>query len=125
MALPDIQYNAYDGAGNGETYTKGMMTYADFTLPLNFPISDWVVSLEVGEHIPSKFKGIFLRNLHRHNRKGIILSWAVLRQGGHSHINNDSNKYLISVFTTLGYIHDEELSKQMRISENNWRWFTK
>lgn len=123
-ALPNIRYNAYDGAGNGEEYTKGMMTFVDLTLPLDLPVADWLISLEVGEHIPSKFEGMFIRNLHRHNKRGVVLSWAVLGQGGHSHVNNHSNEYVIRLFESLGYEYDTVLTQKMRLASQNHKWFT-
>ncbi|KAL3944049.1 MAG: hypothetical protein SGBAC_001877 [Bacillariaceae sp.] len=123
--VPHLRYDAYDGAGNGEAYTKGMMEYIDLTLPLDLPVADWVISLEVGEHIPSKFEGMYIRNLHRHNTKGLVLSWAILGQGGHSHVNNHSNEYIIKLFESLGYQYDVELTQRMRRTKHNFRWFTR
>lgn len=120
-----LTYHAYDGAGNGPEFTKGMMEYVDLTLPLNLPITDWVISFEVGEHIPTTFEGMFVRNLHRHNRKGIILSWAIPGQPGKAHINNHSNDYLIGVFESLGYVHDVSLSNRFRNPDKNYKWFTR
>ena len=50
---PNFDYRAYDGAGNIEEYTKGMVKYFDLTLPLALPKADFVLSLEVGEHVHS------------------------------------------------------------------------
>jgi len=124
-ALPHIEYNAYDGAGNGELYTRGMMQFVDLSMPLDLPVADWVISLEVGEHIPSKFEGMFLRNIHRHNRKGVILSWGVLGQRGHSHINNHSNEYIVKAFQGMGYTHDVELQNRLRNNIGAQFWFKK
>jgi 2-polyprenyl-3-methyl-5-hydroxy-6-metoxy-1,4-benzoquinol methylase len=49
---------------------------------------DWILSLEVGEHIPHQLEDVFIGNLVRHAKKGIILSWAVPGQEGHHHVNN-------------------------------------
>lgn len=52
--------------------------FLDLTAPhYNLPIFDWVISVEVGKHIPAKFEDIYLDNLARHDREGIVLSWAV------------------------------------------------
>ena len=37
------EYNAYDGAGNVEEYTKGFLQFFDLTLPLALPRTDWVM----------------------------------------------------------------------------------
>eukprot|EP00985_Skeletonema_marinoi_P004395 scaffold1921_cov140-Skeletonema_marinoi.AAC.3 len=123
--MPRLVYYGYDGAGDVEAYTSGFLRWFDLTQPLNNPVTDWVLSLEVGEHIPSKYEGMFIRNLHRHNCKGIILSWGILGQTGHNHINNHSNDYLNAVFVELGYMRDSELETLLRRKEGNYRWFEK
>ncbi len=123
--IPDLVYYAYDGAGDIESFTNGFVKYSDFTQPLELPITEWVMSLEVGEHIPSKYEGMFIRNLHRHNCKGVILSWGVLGQGGENHINLHSNIYIEEIFDELGYYRDLTLEEILRKRENNYWWFTK
>jgi len=123
--MPGLVYYGYDGAGDVEAYTSGLLRWFDLTQPLNNPVTDWVLSLEVGEHIPSKYEGMFIRNLHRHNCKGIILSWGILGQEGLNHINNHSNDYLSAVFVELGYVRDSELETLLRRKEGNYGWFEK
>lgn len=120
---PDVKWNSYDGAGNVVEYTKGYVTYVDLTLPLELPKADWVVALEVGEHVPNQYEGMLIRNLHHHNCKGIILSWAVVGQDGHSHVNNHSNDYIISIFKELGYVEDLDLKARLRNPVDNYGWF--
>lgn len=123
--MPQLVYYGYDGAGDVEAYTSGFLQWFDLTQPLNNPVTDWVLSLEVGEHIPSKYEGMFIRNLHRHNCRGVILSWGILGQRGHDHINNHSNDYVSAVFVELGYMRDSVLETLMRREEGNHRWFQK
>ena len=124
--LPALMYRGYDGAGDIEAYTQGFVSYTDLTLPLEYPISEWVMSLEVGEHIPSQFEGVFVRNLHRHNCKGMVLSWAILGQGGENHINNHSNEYLRNILTQLNYTLDDEFTKRLRNKNGkNLPWLVK
>ncbi|EEC47359.1 predicted protein [Phaeodactylum tricornutum CCAP 1055/1] len=122
---PDLQYYAYDGAGNAVNYTNDYLEYFDLTIPLGLPKADWVLSLEVGEHVPSKYEGMVLRNLHRHNCKGIILSWGVLGQGGYGHVNNHSNDYIIKVIEQLGYVLDQKLTARFQQAKDNYWWFKK
>jgi len=119
---PDMQYNGYDGAGNVEEFTDNYVKFADLTMPLAFNRTDWVISSEVGEHIPNEFEEQVISNLHAHNCNGIILTWAILGQGGHGHINCHSNKYLIDIFTHLGYNYDEwsELVRIPRTHHHKW-----
>ena len=108
------RYTAYDGAGNVEEWTRGFVHWFDLTLPLSLPRTDWVLSLEVGEHIPRAYEGEVLRNLHAHNCRGIIISWARLNQTGMGHVNNHESRYLIDRFRSLGYQIDFELSDALR-----------
>lgn len=56
-------------------YTQGFVEYFDLSMPLELPKADWVLSLEVGEHVPSNYEqAMLIRNLHHHNRKGVSLS---------------------------------------------------
>jgi len=54
--FPSLTYHSYDGAGNVEQYTKGKVTWFDLTKPLFLPIADWVMSFEVGEHVPTQLR---------------------------------------------------------------------
>ena len=63
-----------------------------------------------------------LGQLCRHNREGVILSWAVIGQIGKSHVNNHSNKYIKDLMKSLGYENDRESEKLLR-SQSTLRWF--
>ena len=41
--------------------------------------------VQVGEHIPHEHEYMFVRNLHAHNCRGLVLSWANLEQLGTAH----------------------------------------
>ncbi|EKX31578.1 hypothetical protein GUITHDRAFT_91192 [Guillardia theta CCMP2712] len=123
--FPKLDYQAFDGAGNVQEYTNGFVRFLDLTIPFNLPIKEWVVSLEVGEHVPSRFEGVVIRNLHRHNCKGIVLSWAILGQGGHNHINNHGNDYIEAIFRDLKYFRDFRSERMFRKASDNYDWFTR
>lgn len=123
MRLHGFTYDAYDGAGDIVESTKGAVQFFDLSIPLALKKSDWVMSLEVGEHVPRHFEPMVIRNLHHHNCKGIILSWGRVGQPGRQHINCHSKKYLIHVFEALGYTYDHDTSNIFRQKEDNWRWF--
>ena len=67
---------------------------------------DWVLSLEVGEHIPAKYFDTFIKNLCKHSKEGIILSWAIKDQDGLGHVNCRPNEYIKSILSPLGYVND-------------------
>ena len=112
-AQPASWYLAYDGAGDVEWYTSGFVSFVDLTLPnLALPRADWVLSLETGEHIPRSAERHFVRNLHAHNCRGIVLSWA--DYGGHAHINTRDNAYIAALFGELGYRLNTRMTKAAR-----------
>lgn len=109
------QFYSYDGAANVEAHTQQLVKYVDFTLPLHLPTTDWAIPFEVGEHVPSKYEGMFVRNLHATNCRGIVLSWATFKQrGGTSHINLHDNDHLKQSFAELGYVHDDAMQERFR-----------
>eukprot|EP00440_Ansanella_granifera_P031929 gb/GFBE01034654.1/.p1 GENE.gb/GFBE01034654.1/~~gb/GFBE01034654.1/.p1 ORF type:complete len:318 (+),score=54.88 gb/GFBE01034654.1/:1-954(+) len=122
VVLPNIHYHGYDGAGNVAEFTENYVHFADLTVPLDVKRSDWVVSSEVGEHIRHEFEPQVIANLHEHNCKGIVLTWAVLGQGGFWHVNCHSNAYLINIFTQLGYKYDSEKADALRASATESGW---
>eukprot|EP00960_Hanusia_phi_P054427 762655-Hanusia_phi.AAC.1 len=122
--FPQLQYRAYDGAGNIVNYTGGFVNFFDLTIPLHLPIAEWVFCLEVGEHVPSRYEGVLIRNIHKHNCRGVVLSWGILGQGGHQHVNNHHNSYIVAVFNELGYYRDVEFERLFRMPESNYGWFT-
>ena len=83
---------------------------------------DWVLSLEVGEHLPPKFEDNYIKNLHINNKKGIILSWAVEGQGGTGHFNEKNNDYIKKKFKELNYDNDLESEKFLR-ANSGLKWF--
>lgn len=97
---------AYDGNPHSERVTNGLVKVADFSIPQDLGTFDWVLSLEVGEHIPVEYEDEFIYNLHRHNIEGIVLSWAIEGQGGEGHVNTRNNRYIINKIMNLGYSWD-------------------
>ena len=57
----------YDGAGDAPILTQSFLEFSDLSIPLNLPVTNWVMSFEVGGHIPSHLEGMMIRNLHAHN----------------------------------------------------------
>ena len=115
---PRYRFFGYDGAGNVEEVSKGFVRFFDLTTPLSLPRADWLMSLEVGEHIPPQHELAVIRNLHAHNCRGMILSWAYLKKVGVGHVNNHSPRYLIRLLDELGYEHDKAVSFQLQARRN-------
>lgn len=117
-------YAGIDGALNVEPFTSGFVRWADLTLPYDRDggAADWVMSLEVGEHPPAAFEAQFLSTLHRNNRCGLILSWAVPNQPGKGHVNCLTNEQVRERVEPLGYALDAAVTEATR-AKAELPWF--
>jgi len=94
----------------------------DLSQPVDLDIADWTLSLEVGEHIPRKYEETFIKNLHKHNSKGIVLSWAWPGQGGAGHVNERKQEYVSALFESLDYSRDNGQEQEFR-QASQYSWF--
>ncbi len=119
-----VPCEGYDGNPMTEQLTGGTCKVLDLSSPVDLgTMYDWVLSLEVGEHIPPEHEDTFLRNIDRHNRKGVVLSWAIPGQGGYGHFNERNNDYIRERFAEMGYSSDPLLEQRLRNSASNCWWF--
>lgn len=81
-----------------------------------------VLCLEVAEHIPQQHEEVFLQNLDRHNRQGIVLSWSD-NEGGNGHVNRRSNRWVVDRFQKMGYLHDTESERALRAAVADIHWY--
>jgi SAM-dependent methyltransferase len=119
----------YDGNPHTPKFAGKLFKVADFSIYQDLGKFNWVLSLEVGEHIPPQYEDVFIDNLHRHNTDGIVLSWAVPEHGGEGHFNPQPNDYIIKKMESLGYFYDYMNTNVLRNScakypKNCW-WFSK
>lgn len=119
-----VDYRARDGALNVEEFTKGLVCWADLSVPLGFvePARDFVVSLEVGEHIPIEGEAAFLDNVAAKAKFCALVSWAVPGQGGHSHVNERTNEYVEAQMAARGFTRVFEMEKRVRAAAK-YEWF--
>jgi len=95
--------------------SHGHCQVGDLTQPLQkVDMHDWVMTLEVAEHIPAVYEAAYLANAHQLNRQGVVLSWATPGQGGLGHVNEQPNAYAVERMVALGYVHDEAASARLR-----------
>ena len=86
--------------------------------------SDLVISLEVGEHIPAEFMGVYLDNITNHSAKYLITSWAVRGQAGFGHVNCLDNAEIIPEFEKRGFkLLEKETEKARLVIEDKAHWF--
>ena len=117
-----INYIGVDGAESIEAATGNFVRFADLTDDLprfvrSLPKVDWVMSLEVAEHVPRSGEARLLHALATLPRQGIILSWATPGQagggGGARHVNCQWASYVDCVMGYLGFDWDHEIVKQL------------
>lgn len=112
----------YDGNPHTPLLAGDRCEVLDLAVPVHVEPADWVLSLEVGEHIPAEFEDAFIGNLHTHNRLGVVISWAVPGQGGCGHVNCRDNAHVRGIFHELGYTSDYGAQKQLRDAAS-MTWF--
>ena len=117
-----LNATGFDGNPNTPELTNNTCGVLDLSVSTQLEPFDWVMSLEVGEHLPKKFEDIFINNLHLNNKRGIVLSWAVKGQGGHGHFNEQNNDYIKSKICELGYVNDVDSENNMR-NMSSLSWF--
>jgi len=89
--------------------------FLDLTLPQYWlPRYDWVLSMEVLEHIPAEFETVVLDNIDRAATHGVVLSWAVPGQPGFHHVNPRSPTYVNQTMLDRGFRMDLNNSLALR-----------
>jgi len=104
-------------------YVCIQVKFLDLTLPQYWlPRYDWVLCLEVLEHIPAEFETIVLDNIVRAARHGVVLSWALPDQGGLQHINPRPPAYVKQTMFNSGFEKDVNASLVLR-KKAFYSWF--
>ena len=89
----------------------------DLSIPIyHLDKYDWILSVEVAEHIPVEFEMVYLTNLIKHAKEGVILSWAKEGQGGFSHVNERNFDYVKYKMESMGVKHDLDASVYLKKS---------
>ena len=97
-------------AGHYLVCPKDRVIFADLREPLSTPAQevDFVISIEVAEHIELKYADTFVQNIVRYNPKHIFMTAATPGQGGHFHVNEQPFDYWIKQLQKFGYALDQE-----------------
>ena len=80
----------------------------------NFFNNRFWLRVEVGEHIPAPFEYAFMKNLLKSAGKMVILSWAVLGQGGIGHVNEQTAEQIVQKMRAWGWAKDEILTMDLK-----------
>ena len=106
-----LDCEAYDGNPNTPEMTNGFGRVLDLTKPFDLGKKfDYVVCLEVAEHIPLEYQDIFVENLVKHTDFYLVISWAVEGQGGDGHINEQNEDYVLNLFKNKNMNYNKEVS---------------
>lgn len=119
----NINAIGYDGNPYTPILSRGVAKVQDLSVPFDLGVSfDWVISLEVGEHLPPQFETIFIENLINHTSNGIILSWALEDQPGYGHFNCRNNDYIKERMINYGFSNDI-MSEEFLREHSSLPWF--
>jgi cyclopropane fatty-acyl-phospholipid synthase-like methyltransferase len=118
-------YNAvgFDGCLDTKEISGGVCGVMDFSEPVEVGKYDVVLCLEVGEHIPKEYEGVFINNLCNATNNMLILSWAVPGQEGDGHVNCLDNYYVIKAISDKGFVYCHNISTALRDAAS-LPWFT-
>lgn len=95
----------------------------DLTVPFILPTKGNVLSLEVGEHIPSEFMNIYLDNICNNCNNYLIISWAIRGQAGFGHVNCLNNDEIIPLIEERKFEFLSKETEEVRnidLSEAPW-----
>lgn len=107
-----IRATGYDGNPDTPELTKGLGKTIDLTQKVELgEVFDFVLCLDVGQFIPEKKIPDFIENIHRHNSKGVIISWPDTQETKDS---PQGSVRIKNVFHNLGYVSDEKGEKLLR-----------
>jgi len=104
----------FDGNPHTPELTGGFCQVQNLAEPFEMKPREWVMSLEVAEHIPAQYQDIFIDNIVNHCKKGVIISWAVKGQGGYGHVNCKNNDEVIDLFTKKCFVLDKTNTDRLR-----------
>lgn len=105
----------YDGSVNIEEVTQGKVKYLNLAEPIEFQCNyDIVMSIEVAEHIHKLYEEIYVDNLIKCSKEGILISWSKIGQGGHFHVNNKNKEDAIKLFEKKNLKYDINITANIK-----------
>lgn len=103
----------FDGNPATAEISDGRCQTADLSRKLDMGTRwDWVISLEVAEHIPRQFEATFIQNLLAHTCHGLVLSWG--NQAGEGHVNNRAREEVETLFAPHGFRSNRSRAAALR-----------
>ena len=116
---PVTSYRAFDGMPWAPEVTDGFVQHFDLLIPHAasqwITPADWVLCLEVAEHISMRHERKILDHLFLRAKGGVVMSWAHNDQAGFQHINLRSSNYVIkTVQENFPFRLDLKMTMDMR-----------
>ena len=94
----------YDGNPNLRFIDGSACMVCDLTKePYLCEAKDWILCLELGEHVPVEYEEAVWGHLGQ-AKTGVIISWAPPGQGGHGHFNCREPAYIGEKMAELGFV---------------------
>lgn len=116
MRLREMGRDVEGMDGSPRTVEVANCRVCDLALPQTdkYSPADWVITLEVGEHIPAAHENVFLDNITGLARKGVIVSWAPPGQQGTGHVNCRSLDWVVEKMAERGFVFRHESTEKLR-----------
>jgi SAM-dependent methyltransferase len=96
---------------------------ADISEPMKY-LKKWhkghVVCLETMEHIPAQYMQTALDNINVICNGRLVMSWAIVGQGGRGHFNEMNNPEVIAIIEPLGFKKNDTLTEEGRKYVDDW-----
>eukprot|EP00931_Biecheleriopsis_adriatica_P075248 TRINITY_DN49165_c0_g1_i1.p1 TRINITY_DN49165_c0_g1~~TRINITY_DN49165_c0_g1_i1.p1 ORF type:complete len:460 (-),score=94.80 TRINITY_DN49165_c0_g1_i1:61-1440(-) len=106
---------AFDGTHQAAELTDGVVQEVNLVQEMRlWRTFDWVLCLEVGEHVPKQYADTLLGNLKSHAQKGLVMSWSDDWEGI-GHVNCLSREQFVAmVQEKTGFMLDAEATEVVR-----------
>jgi len=117
-----VESFAFDGIPGVERLSGGRVKEVQLAVPMDLGRSfDWIMCLEVGEHMPKGSEDTLLENIARHARLGAIISWATPDFPSPHHPNTLSVAESTRLVHRHGFTQDVPLTLGLRAAaEIEW-----
>lgn len=103
---------------------KGIIQ-SDLTKPMGERPKGSVICLEVAEHIDAKYEDVLIKNITENCTGKLIISWAVIGQGGCGHVNEQNAHYVIPRIEKEGFKFNARQSDKLRTFAGADLWWFK
>ena len=110
-------YDGYDGSPTIEEITNGFVKHMDLTIPQTFNKTyDWVISISIGECIPRSLEHIYIENVVKAAKEGLVISWGYKLNPEYKFSNEKSPEEVTDLITQHGFKLHKDWSLMLRIS---------